>query len=94
MPGTSSGFLVKSGVLIGGLVVGWSCFLEVNPDDGGQEFVHALLVGNVRVGLAPHKQHVAQQLQHARILEKLQFLIGAAHILLDLLGEETVRFLQ
>lgn len=68
--------------------------MEVNPDNRSQELVHALLVGNIRVRLAPYKQHIAQQLQDSCILEKLQFLIGATHIFLDLFGEKTIRFLQ
>jgi hypothetical protein len=81
-------------VLVGGLEGGGCSLVKVYPDDGGQEFIHALLIGYFGVDLAPDEQHFGQQLDYAPILEERQLLVGATHILPDLLIEEEVVFLS
>jgi hypothetical protein len=44
-----------------------------------------LLVGNIRVGLAPDEEDVGKQLEDVTILEECHFLVGAIDILLDFL---------
>lgn len=68
--------------------------MKVYPNNRSKNFVHALLIRYIWIGLAPNEENVSYQLQNVCILEELEFLVGAVHILLDLLVEEAIGFLS
>lgn len=84
---------MREGVLAGGLEGVGDCLLEVDVDDGGQYLIHSLLVGYVGVDLAPHVEHVCQQLLDLLVFEETHLLVGSVQILLDLLAETVLRLL-
>lgn len=84
---------MREGVLAGGLEGVRDCLLEVDVDDRCQYLVHALFVRDVRVDLAPHVEHVCQQLLDLLVFEETHLLVSSVQILLDVLTETVLWFL-
>lgn len=87
-------FYFRGHLLVGRLEILRHCFLKVDEDDGGEQLVDSLLIGNISVDFAPYEQHVRQQFENVSILEEVHLLVSAVHILSDLLEQEAVRILN
>lgn len=85
--------MLGDALLCGSFKIGRDSLFEVDVDNGGQEFVHALLVRNVGVDLAPNEEHVGEQFEYLGVLEEGHLLVGTVHVFLDLFVQETVGLL-
>jgi len=55
-------------------------FLEVNINQRSKDFIHPLLVGDIRIAFTPDKKYNTKKLDDRLLLEKLYFLISPLYI--------------
>ena len=61
------------------------CLFEVADYDGGQEFVHALFVGDIGVASAPNEEEKAKEFADGLFLEEFHFLVSSLDVFVDFL---------
>lgn len=59
---------------------------EIANYNRGQQFVHALLVGNIGVASAPDEKEEIEEFADSLVLEEIHFLVGSFNVFMDFLS--------